>query len=206
MIKQTDWIQTYTGRKFYPLEPDAADVNIEDIAHALAMKCRFNGHVKQFYSVAQHSVLMARHIKPTKTKVSTFYLKMWALLHDAGEAYLADIPRPVKPYTRIATGHYFNDTVPFGDVEEQLRNTIFEVVAPKLHNTKEPSIVKEFDLRILVNEAYSLMNLNAVNRSTWGALMGVERVTEIGLINGWTWQESKMAFMEYFTFLKGQLS
>lgn len=46
------WIQTYTGVKFYPLDPVAEDIRIEDIAHALSMICRFNGHSKQFYSVA----------------------------------------------------------------------------------------------------------------------------------------------------------
>lgn len=90
MTKKPDWIQTYTGRRFWPLEPDADDIVIEDIAHALAMQCRYSGHTVLFYSVAQHSVLLERHF---------FSDPMWrlaALLHDAAEAYLSDIPRPLK--------------------------------------------------------------------------------------------------------------
>ena len=57
------WIQTFTGRKFFPLAPDGAEVCIEDIAHALSMKCRFNGHCLRFYSVAEHSVRVANRVR-----------------------------------------------------------------------------------------------------------------------------------------------
>lgn len=84
------WIATYTGRKFFPLDPRVEDIDIVDIAHALAMKCRFGGHAKQFYSVAQHSVLLANHA-PAEAAFQ-------ALMHDAHEAYspLGDVPRPIK--------------------------------------------------------------------------------------------------------------
>lgn len=80
------WIQTFTGRQFWPLNPRAEDVCIEDIAHALSMKCRYTGHCRQFYSVAQHSVIM------TELSLSPH----WALMHDAAEAYMPDVARPVK--------------------------------------------------------------------------------------------------------------
>ncbi len=82
------WIQTYTGRKFYPLDPRAEDIDIQDIAHSLAMQCRFNGHCREFYSVAEHSVRVSR-ILPAE-------LQLAGLLHDAAEAYVSDLPRPVK--------------------------------------------------------------------------------------------------------------
>lgn len=95
------WIQTYSGVQFYPLTPRPGDVRLEDIAHALALKCRFNGHCKTFYSVAQHSVLVAKelhrlgHIKGIyEAQMNTIRL---ALLHDAAEAYLPDVCRPIKP-------------------------------------------------------------------------------------------------------------
>lgn len=88
------WIQTFTGRAFWPLRPRAEDVRIEDIAHALAMKCRFGGMTRQFYSVAQHSVLVSRIVPPADA--------LWGLLHDAAEAYLPDVCRPIKDRVEFA--------------------------------------------------------------------------------------------------------
>lgn len=85
-----DWMQTYTGRQFWPIDPRADEVCIEDIAHSLSMMCRYAGHCIRFYSVAEHSVLLARAASPENA--------LWALLHDASEAYLVDVPRPVKPF------------------------------------------------------------------------------------------------------------
>ncbi len=82
-----DWMQTYTGRAFWPLDPRPDEVSIEDIAHALSLQCRFAGHCRFHYSVAQHSVMVAN-----ASGVSA----VWGLLHDAAEAYLVDLPRPVK--------------------------------------------------------------------------------------------------------------
>ena len=82
------WMQTYTGRQFYPLHPYPNDVDPEDIAHALAHICRYGGHVDRFYSVAEHCVLMSRAVAPEHA--------LSALLHDATEAYIVDVPRPLK--------------------------------------------------------------------------------------------------------------
>lgn len=57
--RRGDWMQTFSGIQFYPLDPRVEDVRIEDIARALAMQCRYNGHVTRFYSVAEHSVRVA---------------------------------------------------------------------------------------------------------------------------------------------------
>lgn len=82
------WIQTYTGLAFYPLSPSPDEVDIRDIAHALSMLCRYAGHTRRFYSVAEQSILIAENARPA--------LKLMALLHDAAEAYICDIPRPLK--------------------------------------------------------------------------------------------------------------
>lgn len=84
----SDWIQTYTGKRFDPLAPEAKSVTIIDIAHALSNMPRFGGHAKRFYSVAQHSLLV-KEIAPPEDGLQ-------ALLHDATEAYLMDLPRPIK--------------------------------------------------------------------------------------------------------------
>jgi hypothetical protein len=93
MNRKGDWIQTYTGKKFYPLDPRPEDICIEDIAHALALTCRYNGHCKFFYSVAEHSV---RSISTTDL-LPELAEQRWLLMHDAAEAYIGDVPRPIKP-------------------------------------------------------------------------------------------------------------
>lgn len=81
-------IRTYTGIVFNVLQPQPENICVEDIAHALSNQCRFSGHTAAFYSVAEHS-LKCCDLVPEKHKLA-------ALLHDASEAYLVDIPSPVK--------------------------------------------------------------------------------------------------------------
>jgi hypothetical protein len=82
------WLRTYAGRHVHILNPRPADIYIQDIAHALAHTCRFAGHTPAFYAVAQHSVLVSELLTPD--------LALWGLLHDASEAYLHDLTRPLK--------------------------------------------------------------------------------------------------------------
>lgn len=84
-----DWIQCYSGTVFFPLDPRPDEIHIEDIARALSMQCRYSGHVRKFYSVAEHCVHVSRVVSPEHA--------LWGLLHDASEAYLVDVPRPIKP-------------------------------------------------------------------------------------------------------------
>jgi uncharacterized protein len=94
MIRQNA-ILTYTNTLFYPLAPQTAEVKIEDIAHALSQMCRANGHFKTFYSVAQHSINCAHEARVRGLSGKT---QLACLLHDASEAYISDITRPVKCY------------------------------------------------------------------------------------------------------------
>lgn len=82
------WILTRSGRHFDFADPQPDQIDLLDIAQALANECRYTGHVRRFYSVAQHSVLVSR-IVPAP-------LALEGLLHDAAEAYCKDIPRPLK--------------------------------------------------------------------------------------------------------------
>lgn len=93
--RKGDWLQTFSGRQFWPMDPRASEVFIEDIAHSLAMQTRYAGHCLRFYSVAEHSVLLTRYFRRQGASVE---VQLWALLHDASEAYLVDVPRPVKPF------------------------------------------------------------------------------------------------------------
>lgn len=89
-MKIDPWIETASGIKFEFLDPKPEQIVIEDIAHALAHQCRFNGHVNKFYSVAEHSIECSGLV-PDKYKLQ-------ALMHDASEAYITDIASPVKQY------------------------------------------------------------------------------------------------------------
>lgn len=131
----TAWMQTYTGRAFYPLNPQPAHVDLEDIAHGLANLCRYGGQCRTFYSVAEHSVLLSYAVPPE--------LARWALMHDASEAYLSDVIRPIKPYLR---GYYA--------IEERVLEAIavrFDLPWPA------PLALKPYDDRILLNEQARLM-------------------------------------------------
>jgi len=134
--RKGDWIKTYTGKQFYPQDPKVEDIDIEDIAHALSLTCRFNGHIKEFYSTAQHAVLCSM-VAPSEFK--------WeALHHDDSEAYISDLTRPVKgmlpQYTLLERG-------------------IEDCLALKFSLPKKMSDeVKLVDTRMLVTEASQLMS------------------------------------------------
>lgn len=90
-----DYITTYGGTHFVPVKPMAEDIHITDIAHALSLLCRGNGHVKHFFSVGQHCINCAAEA------VARGYSKrvcLACLLHDASEAYMSDVTRPLKKY------------------------------------------------------------------------------------------------------------
>lgn len=133
--RKGDWILTFTGRKFWPLDPRPEDVSIDDISHALSMMCRYGGHCKMFYSVAEHSLRISQALP------SEYRLK--GLLHDATEAYLCDLPSPVKRYMPE-----------FKDAEKLIDKVIWEHFGLDL---EEPAIVKEYDTRILADEMRVLM-------------------------------------------------
>jgi uncharacterized protein len=129
------WVQTYSGTKFYPLEPDPEDIHLIDIAHSLAHQCRFTGHCDRFYSVAEHSFYVSKHCSPENA--------LWGLLHDATEAYLADIARPIKMLMPE-----------YKEIEKRLEGAI----ALKFNLPLEiPAEVKEIDLRILGDEQAKFM-------------------------------------------------
>jgi uncharacterized protein len=131
----TGWIQTFTGKQFYPLDIREDDIDIVDIAHSLSMQCRYSGHSEKFLSVAEHSYHVSKLV-PEK-------YALCGLLHDASEAYLSDIPRPLKPLLPE-----------YKKWEENLEEVIslkYNVPFPL------PPEVKEVDNRILKNEYELLM-------------------------------------------------
>ena len=86
-------IKTYTGVMIDPLNPNTDEIIIDDIAHALSMLCRANGHFRSFYSVGRHSI---NCMQEAKARGHSRKIQLACLLHDASEAYLCDLTRPVK--------------------------------------------------------------------------------------------------------------
>lgn len=132
------WIQTFSGRRFNPTNPVVDAIVIQDIAHALSLQCRFTGHVRQFYSIAQHCVLVS-------------YLcdegdRLWGQLHDADEAYIPDLSSPLKH-----SGKFDN----YRECGKTLQRAICKRFGlPE----KEPASVKKADMLLLATEARDLMS------------------------------------------------
>lgn len=167
-------IETFTGIVFDPLNPEAADVDLVDIAHALSMKCRYTGHCREFYSVAQHSVLMARN--------SSYGLAApWALFHDASEAYLPDIARPIK-----------DEAFPnFREIEARVLEAVAEALGlPWPIPVHIDAHVKALDNGALITEASELMPSAGKG---WKDVVGVIPLPPIG--EYWTPSQAQNAFM-----------
>ena len=88
MDRKGKFIQVYSGKRFWPLDPKIDEVDIDDISHSLSKQCRFSGHTEFHYSVAQHCIHVSLFCNPAHA--------LEGLMHDASEAYLVDFPRPVK--------------------------------------------------------------------------------------------------------------
>lgn len=134
---ETGWIQTYTGRKLHPLALRVEDVDLRDIAHALGNQCRFAGHTKAFYSVADHCVRVSHVCDPADA--------LWGLLHDASEAYLTDIPRPLKCLPEFAA---------YREAEVCVMATVCAAFGLP---PEQPESVSRADVTLLVTEARDLM-------------------------------------------------
>lgn len=141
----SDYIRTSSGVKFYPLNPDPQGILIEDIAHALSLLCRGNGHVKVFFSVGQHCIHCA---KEAEQRGYSTRLILACLLHDASEAYLSDITRPVKQHLQDYCRY-----------EEHLLEVIYKKFLGSPLSQEEQKLVKiidddmlYYDLRDLLNE------------------------------------------------------
>lgn len=137
-----DYITTYTKVHFTPTEPKSEDIKIEDIAHALSMMTRANGHFPEFHSVAQHCMECAAE---ARARGYAPHVMLACLLHDAQEAYMADVTRPIKKHLDK-----------YREIEDRLQNAIFERFGILLTN-EERAQVAEVDDAMLYYEFYHYM-------------------------------------------------
>lgn len=132
-------VHTYTGRLVDPLDMHPEDIDVDDIAHALANQCRFQGHTSSFYSVAQHSVIVSKVVPPEFA---------WdGLFHDAAEAYLQDMAKPLKNHPTLGQA--------YRGAEVRIERVIGDALDVQF---PFPEPVKEADIVVLVTEARDLMH------------------------------------------------
>lgn len=136
-------MNTFTGKKFDPLNMTTEDVSLMDIAHALSLMCRGGGHLKHFYSVSQHSI---NCMKEAKARNYPERIQLACLLHDASEAYIADIIRPVK----VHLPYYYK-------IEDEIMNCIFKKFGLSYLSEEEAATWKQIDDEILDHELKNLM-------------------------------------------------
>lgn len=138
------YITTYSGKDFDPINPDIEQIDLIDIAHALSLMCRGNGQVRHFYSVAQHCI---NCVEEARARGLSARVQLACLLHDASEAYITDVTRPIKPYLT----NYL-------EIEERLQNIIYNHFISEPITTGEREQVQQIDDCLLVAEFQELMN------------------------------------------------
>ena len=171
-----DWIATYTGKKFYPFTPRLEDIDIIDIAHHLAGVNRFVGATKSPYSVAQHSYYVS---------LFSGQHPLQGLVHDGSEAYMADIPTPLKRHD------FFKG---YRDCERTLQNMIYEKFGA--HPGPMCGDVEKADHYMCVVEGLSFMP--QVEGSYWTEYR--DQVT-VRVSDVWSAQEAEKMFLERYHFL-----
>ena len=142
MTRNGDWFLTFRGVQFWPLDPRADEVLLEDIAHALSRVCRYGGHCLDWYSVAQHSIFVADLVPQP--------LKLHALLHDAEEAYTGDLIRPLKIGLR-------EQTAAWDEMADRVSSAIAEAFALRELTPGEWGAIKDADNTALSTERRDLV-------------------------------------------------
>lgn len=176
-----NWMQMSSGIRFWALNPDIDMILIPDIAHALAFQCRFGGHTRRFYSVAQHCIMVSKLSEvdyPNNPEV-----QLAGLLHDATEAYLVDLPRPIKNQMPI-----------YKETEDKLAL----LIAQRFRLTPDAfTTVKKYDEQALALEANSLM---APLHSDWltTSMQDMSLPLNVRIDKYLSPEEAKAEYMEVF--------
>lgn len=179
--RAAEFIETYTGRKFYSLDPTPEMVSIIDIAHALSNQCRYSGHSEKFYSTAQHCCILASYVENVMKGTALDCLQI--LMHDAAEAYLADMPRPIKQHMPE-----------FRKWDYKIQFTIRDWLG--LTDVAVPPWQDELDSRVIVDERAQIMSDSGNN---WG----MDNVKPLGVeIDPWLPAMAEVQFLfRYATYM-----
>ena len=157
-----DWMTTASGKRVYPLDPDPADFDLSDIALPLSNLCRFAGHTRIFHSVASHALLVSQLVAPLHPG-----LALAALHHDDAEAFISDIPRPVKRHLVMVWGRLGQNAEGLqtdtrnedyiGNVETRMLRCIFQALGVPWPDEDGWNIIHRADDAVLRAEAEQLL-------------------------------------------------
>lgn len=169
-------IEAFSGKMLYPLAPRVSDVDIKDIAHALGNKCRYTGHCREFYSVAQHSVLVSEFVERP--------LALAGLLHDASEYILPDVASPVK--SRLKG---------FREIEEGVLDAVFKHfgILSVRYDEEAMKEIKRADLAVMAIEVRDLM---PANPEYWKSLPEPDPYRDV--LEPWSPKEAKRRFLDRY--------
>ena len=175
------FIQTFTGKRFYWDAIESNEIAIEDIAHATAASCRFTGHTKRFYSVAEHCVHVS-HLVPAEDA-------LWGLLHDGPEAYTNDLNRPLKHFTAV------------GPTYREVESGVMDAVCTKFGLPQsQPRTVTDADNSMLYVEKDALLWPIA-----WETKWGTPAKHVTINIRCWSPEVAKTMFLSRFYQLTGRV-
>ncbi|HEX6025014.1 MAG TPA: YfbR-like 5'-deoxynucleotidase [Solirubrobacter sp.] len=171
------YIQTVSGRWVNPFDPDPEMLDAADIARALANQCRFGGHCRVFYSVAQHSVIVSQLVEERGGDVEDCFA---ALMHDATEAYLGDMPHPLKHRS------------PLGAAFKQAEDDLEEALRERFNIKPDVPEIKRADRALLATERRAFSS----EAWHWPELEGVEPLDMT--LEAWPPDEAERAFAERY--------
>lgn len=194
--RKGDWMHTFTGRQYWPLDPRPDEVCVEDIAHHLGMMCRYCGACRRFYSVAEHSVGVLHVVTQALwhgehgrnlTTADVRRIRRHALMHDAPEAYCHDLIRPIK---RCVSG--------YAEVEAANHDAVCLRYGLGLVGTIGSTVIKLADNAMLLAEQAALM---APAPAKWSPIdVPAEMLADAKMFlerngTGWSPQEAKVEFL-----------
>jgi uncharacterized protein len=172
-----EFIGTYTGKELTFLDPKEDQICLEDIVNNLAKICRFAGNVSRFYSVAEHSVILAKKVL---SEGGSEQEALGALFHDATEAYLCDVARPIKKHL----GNYM-------EIEQGLQDVIFSKFGLEPMSQR----VEDWDINIVADEAAELFQ-SVPDWVKYYEPLGVQ-------ITGWSCDKAEIEFLKMYNKLTG---
>lgn len=184
-----DWMLTFTKRKVHPLDFKPEDVDLEDMANSLAKQCRYNGHIKGFYSVAEHADIMRRALRRDGYPL---IIQKLGLLHDGSETWTGDVIRPLKNALR-SKGF---DIKPYELQIEEAMSAHFGLPWPW------PDVIHDYDKRIVRDEKDQLKPDDTDDWSSFD-------IPKVGLgieIEGWEWREGRRRWLTAYYDLQDEIA